>query len=839
MAPGHEITSHTLFKGEKKFLLFILPIVYGILTFLFWYQCKSFFASYPDRIYVYLISALDIAGGSFDVGEFQHPGTPVHWIAGLTLFITHLFAGRGPLAEDVFANPEFYLRVCAVVITTLFLFIVYLSGRLVLNNTRNIRMAVLFQLVPISSYLALQYLMIMPEALILISLTYYCAFLWVLCYNRNKFPEHSFGNRNYIFFFSFMSALLITTKITCLPFLIIPLFFIRPHSKKILYLFSTVILALLIIYPIWSKIPAMYHWLYGVASHSGQYGTGKVEVVNSASFFPDLVSLFRSELFFSIGYLLISGSVIAGLLMKKKGNPFFTLAVALWLTITIQIFLTVKHYSYHYILPAQLLIIPGILAAFTSLITMKPNKVVCYSALGICLTWLLYESTISANLYKDGNAVYESSLVAKKYATLPKIITTTFGESCFVESALNYSSYYAGKDYTSYYYFLRKLYPNSFFYDIPVAGTIKWWDMPVTPAELFQNNPEVLVYFKGLFENDERSTMKILTNGIDSAVTGIHLLNYNAATSERFYMIGVDTSKIKIQYEEKITIKYDFEKKTSDLSAFLSTDSNYKTTDVQFGSTEQHFSGTHSLKLHSNQYPCCTTFSVSPGDAFDISVNYYSNDRPVGITLSSAQPGLFDRSSESIVQEFDNGWKRVNLKTTIPDDCPAKELSFCLYYFGHKTCFVDDLNITIFKKNKSRLDPDKKKSYTLSKFILKTSSDQYISYSPEKYQLWGNQPQGSRATVFEPVILRNGKYALKASNGMFVCADRSDHSNLFANRNSPGEWESFEIIFHDSTHINLKSSDGKFVCADQKLNGVLVANRNEAQDWETFSLVRK
>jgi len=123
---------------------------------------------------------------------------------------------------------------------------------------------------------------------------------------------------------------------------------------------------------------------------------------------------------------------------------------------------------------------------------------------------------------------------------------------------------------------------------------------------------------------------------------------------------------------------------------------------------------------------------------------------------------------------------------------------------------------------------------TATKFTLKASNNQYISFGSADFTLIANQPDASKAEAFEIVDMGNGRSALKASNGRFVCADFSTNSKLIANRSIAKEWEMFEIIAVDQKKIQLKTLTNKFVCADFNLEGTLFANKDYASDWETF-----
>lgn len=827
-----------LYSGKSKYALFILPALYGFLLFLFYYQVKFFFTTGPDPVYAYLINGTNLASGNFDVGHFDHPGTPVQWLAALIVFIAHLFFDKGQINESVISNPEFYLGACTTILTSLLMLSVFAGGRLILKHTGNITIALLFQLVPITWYASVFYIVkIIPESLLIICLSYYTAFLFVLCYKRNYFPESPFSNKSFLLFFSFISALLLTTKITCLPLLIIPLFFIKGMPKKFLYATLTIVFALLIIYPVWSKFPKMLEWFNNLATHSGTYGQGKKEMIDKTVYFSNLVRLLTDELFFGIGYVLILIAAITGWVKKKRSNDFYKLTLAIWMVCSFQLILVAKHFGHHYMLASKLMILPGVIAAYLALINAKPNKLWGYCILLVCSVWLVFKTAQNAMSFKGGNKIYESYLSAKKYDNIPKIITTGFQGACFPESALNFASYYGGDYFYTSNYFIRKRYPNSYFYLMHLpANVIKKLEINLSPFQFFRDKPKVLVYFIQMDKRDEQEVLNKMTAGLDSIVKNIRLEEFNENTQESFYIIEIDTLKAKSFYANKIELNYNFESTNSEKTLFTPASGDIYIGEAAIASEEKHYSGMHSIKILPGQYACCYTFEVSPGDEFDISVKHNSSDKPVGITLSSNPAGAYENNFESITEIHENGWKTSRMQALIPANFQGNKLNFCLYYFGSQLCYADDLNIVISKsgKHNKMVSPTPE---DLHKFIIKADDGNYITLTQD-FHLVANQPDSSKAEVFEKVDLGNGLIAIKASNGKFVCDERNENSGLIANREVAQNWETFRIIGNLKS-LNIQSSTGMFVCADHGSNNMVIANKPKASSWETFELIKK
>lgn len=89
--------------------------------------------------------------------------------------------------------------------------------------------------------------------------------------------------------------------------------------------------------------------------------------------------------------------------------------------------------------------------------------------------------------------------------------------------------------------------------------------------------------------------------------------------------------------------------------------------------------------------------------------------------------------------------------------------------------------------------------------------------------------------VFE---LNRRKVYLQVHNGKFISAGKG--GDLNADASSPGEGETFEIIFLEDNKVALQAHSGHFVSAD--VNGgrdhELTASRRKIRNWEVFTLFR-
>ena len=130
---------------------------------------------------------------------------------------------------------------------------------------------------------------------------------------------------------------------------------------------------------------------------------------------------------------------------------------------------------------------------------------------------------------------------------------------------------------------------------------------------------------------------------------------------------------------------------------------------------------------------------------------------------------------------------------------------------------------------------------------LMSNTNEYVSCelnaeNPNFGILRANRAEAKDWEKIEMVDLGEGKIALKAANGKFVCDVRNNGSLLIANRDGVGEWETFSLDSLGDGKYAIKASSGKYVSVEHTLpdsisNG-LVANRDAVGDWEKFTLVK-
>lgn len=135
----------------------------------------------------------------------------------------------------------------------------------------------------------------------------------------------------------------------------------------------------------------------------------------------------------------------------------------------------------------------------------------------------------------------------------------------------------------------------------------------------------------------------------------------------------------------------------------------------------------------------------------------------------------------------------------------------------------------------------------LGLFAIKASNGMYVSCtmtpdSAGKVTLLANREKVGPNEVFTAWYDDAGHMGIMAPNGKFVSVEREPGGLLIADREYVGEWEYFELVEQGQGLFALKNSNGLFVCPHYDEPGSranqLGADRSEPYDWERFTIVQ-
>jgi hypothetical protein len=310
-----------------------------------------------DPEYCYLLNSLSIL--TFHApGHIDHPGTSVQLLGAVVIFFkwfpAAMLGNWIPMQEAVLRDPESFLHAINLVLNLLIAASVFCAGRRMYRVSGSLLAAIVLQA---SIFLfresVLTLARVSPEPL-LIAVAYSMACVVVSGLVTEKGPSAiSLGA---LFGFG------VVTKVTFLPWVSL-VALLRRWRERAWFVVAAVAACVLFTLPIFSKLPAVFHWLISLMTHTGYYGQGPSGFMAPAMVTDSANRLFTAEpfMFYWLAYYI--AAVAAIMLASRKSRSRLTSATIrlLWVgcvCMAIQIAMAVKSLvAARYVLPA-LLIMP-------------------------------------------------------------------------------------------------------------------------------------------------------------------------------------------------------------------------------------------------------------------------------------------------------------------------------------------------------------------------------------------------------------------------------------------------------------------------------------------------
>jgi hypothetical protein len=307
-----------------------------------------------DPEYPYLLNALSVLTLQ-SPGHVDHPGTTLQvGLAGVVLLRHAAGCALGEqcvtLPVDVLTEPEKYLRAANMVLLVLMGLVVYGSGVFVRQQTGAVLPAVMLQgmlfTFPIVTYSLGR---VSPEPVMtMVALLYLAPFLAAAL---RRAAGREWGEREMEWMAVGTGVLLavgVVTKITFIPLavmaLALPGWRLRGRHAAAAIASAVVLLA-----PVWEKIPMIARWVSVLLSRSGQYGSGEAGLPTGAKLAENAAMLFDKEPMY---WVWLAAAAAAGWAAKAVRREAL-LAVA---GAVVMLLLTVKHPHQRYLLPGMALL---------------------------------------------------------------------------------------------------------------------------------------------------------------------------------------------------------------------------------------------------------------------------------------------------------------------------------------------------------------------------------------------------------------------------------------------------------------------------------------------------
>ncbi|WP_163708835.1 hypothetical protein [Mangrovibacterium lignilyticum] len=460
-------------RNQTIYVVPFLVILWGVYSYL---TSLPFYVKGSDPEYPYLINGLNCALLKFgQIGHTDHPGTPFQVYNGLIIRIVHLLAGKDSIAVDVLTRPEFYLGAISISLTLLAASLVFIIGKIGIQNHR------------ITNVLILQLSLFYQQ--VLLDLFNRCnpdrflaivTLLFVIVLLKFLFTETP-NQLKLAAWLGLVMGLGFATKINYLPLLVFVLFLLNNWKCRGIYAISGLLSFALFISPILGKFQAFKRFVFEVISHDGLYGSGDSRILNMGKILDNLKVIFTTnpELLFIV--LLLLAALIVVLWKpkgKREGLPF---VLGYMVLILIQLVIVAKHYKNYYLVPlfsTYGIFLFGIVFLFEN--SMGLRKVTAVMKYGLLI--LLLFISLAPFLSTDYNAIAASNTYRKQAAQFVEshigkedywFVEPTWESGPQVENALVYGFSYCA-DRVKYEAILHKVYPHVIT-SVDGSNDVKFW----------------------------------------------------------------------------------------------------------------------------------------------------------------------------------------------------------------------------------------------------------------------------------------------------------------------------------------------------------------------------
>lgn len=432
---------------KSKIKLSIFPsilLAWGIYMFFFF---DPFYARTIDPEFPYLVNGLNCAQARFNfIGHFDHPGTPFQVFNGFVIKITHIITGKGNIAQDVFARPEFYMKTISAALFLIQAILILTVG--LFGFRRKIpfwQIAILQAGFLFSSELIWLFIRVTPDRFFMI-----VGLIFILVYLKHGYENRS--SRKFALWSGVVMALGFATKFNFLPLLVLPLLFINTNKNRLIYAGSGIVSFFIFIAPIINRFGDFRRFILGIFNHDGLYGGGDSNVLNVQKMMNSLGEIIRLNPDLLLLIIALIALIFIAIRERKEGMKEFAWLFAGFLfIIAIQILMVSKHFKNYYLAPTIVFygFIFFIVSLFLSKIIKKKNHLVIASSI-LPLLFIIYTL---------GKVIPDRNMISKQIVQSEKIrnfvdtnvskkdywfVEPTWEGAPFVENAIVYGISYCG-----------------------------------------------------------------------------------------------------------------------------------------------------------------------------------------------------------------------------------------------------------------------------------------------------------------------------------------------------------------------------------------------------------
>jgi hypothetical protein len=529
----------------QKALLVIIPLLYFIAAGYFRNLLGNLSLRSCDPEYIYYMSGLTLSDGNLKLGHIDNPGTPLQVLVALVFRITSLFRSTNvPYVEDVLLHPDLYLSVASIFIATATTLLLLFAGLKIYKTTRSVFYAMLVQTAPFLPVIWYDLVgrvapeLVMPFPVVLLSV------LIVSVYFSNEKTT-----TKDLVFFSLLSAFGLSIKLTYLPLWFIPFLIIEGWKKRVYFIGLSFVFFLIMAFPMTLRFEVFLGWVKNLFMHSGQYGGGESNIIDFASLGTNLKELYGYEKRYFYVFFGLIATLVAylGYFRKKAEKRISLIAIAVIVTIILQVIMVGKHYAHRYFIPVLMLqpLLVFLLAEIIKKFYLKKVTTLLVS-IGIVFffvwqiqfnkEWLPIKTQAMGTDIENRLPTWHVAKSLEKDSY--KIIASQNYGCPFVEYTLMYSTVWAShKKQEEYKPILARLYPDTYNF-FTWDNTMRYWGEKFNAQKAAASGKKIYVYLERNEEELYNRTISKLQEENGARFEAEKSLVYeNPATKEVIYQL--------------------------------------------------------------------------------------------------------------------------------------------------------------------------------------------------------------------------------------------------------------------------------------------------------------
>lgn len=699
-------------RYTKLLLLLVFPAIVAVLGVMHIIQHPVQHYTGSDPAYAYLLNGLTLAEGSADIGHTDNPGTTVQSFTAVVIRAVYLFRTADSVADDVIAHPELYIKAAKIAILLMNVLLVFWLGYVVLKKSGGNWWLTLFlqMILFFSQYLIIYHSLLMPESFLIAGGIVFSAICIHYLYEENFTPRTLI---RYGLGFGIVTAFMCVSKFPAVVLVLIPLIALPGNKFKLIYLFSTLISAVIFVFPAREKISNFFGFLFQIVTHKGRYGSGEEGFADGQQFLNQLNGHFQvNKLYFIILFigilLLLVGLIRFRKLLLPNQNKFRLLA-GIILAMLLNVAMASKQFAWHYLISTQILtcvLIVVILFILKQLIhTDKINfsflrKPLSLGIFAVILPLLLL--SLHRPYYKFIFHLQDHSdqviPTFESFGKLPTIYASRYCNGPSPVCGFDFGFAFSGNIRTYYAEIINKHYPNSWFYNFGNSAYGSF-GQAATLKELVMTYPKFLYYINKSDSTEGLSQIQLLENFKDSSGKYVMCKSvyYHPVTHEQIWEITSDTTRANTSKKALAKIICDFETIRGD-SVFTSTVDVVYVGNADLKSTEKSRSGKNSLQLNGKaEYGGGVKLPVARGMQYEVAV--WCNGNTSKRAIVAQGEGIYIQSNTP--SKTDNNWNLLSISFVVPQDYPQEYVNLFFWNFSgnDEPVYWDDLEIRVFQEN--------------------------------------------------------------------------------------------------------------------------------------------